>query len=76
MVHAFIMVKTSAGKSSGLLESIESLESVEEAFVVAGNYDIITEIDAPTVYDVLATVSGEMQGLDGVLETRTYIAMQ
>lgn len=75
MVHAFIMVKTAAGKSEGLLDEIRSLESVANAHIVAGNYDIITEIDASEVYHVLETVSSGIQGLDGVTDTKTYIAM-
>lgn len=75
MVHAFIMVKTAAGKSEGLLAEIDGLESVADAHIVAGNYDIIAEVDAPEVYDVLRTVSSRLQGLDGVTDTKTYIAM-
>ncbi|MFB1064303.1 Lrp/AsnC ligand binding domain-containing protein [Natrinema sp. H-ect4] len=75
MVHAFIMVKTAAGKSEGLLAEIADLESVAGAHIVAGNYDIIAEVDASEVYEVLQAVSSSMQGLDGVTETKTYIAM-
>lgn len=75
MVHAFIMVKTAAGKSEGLLESVRGLEPVSDAHIVAGDYDIIVEIDAAEVYDILRSVSSELQGLDGVTETKTYIAM-
>ncbi|MFC6765320.1 Lrp/AsnC family transcriptional regulator [Natrinema soli] len=75
MVHAFIMVKTAAGKSEGLLAEIGDLESVADAHIVAGNYDIIAEVDASEVYEVLQAVSSSMRGLDGVTETKTYIAM-
>ncbi|WP_027119077.1 Lrp/AsnC ligand binding domain-containing protein [Natronorubrum tibetense] len=75
MVHAFIMIKTAAGKSEGLLESIRDVESVSDAHIVAGTYDIIAEIDAPEVYNVLEAVSSGVQGLEGVTDTKTYIAM-
>ncbi|WP_436347257.1 Lrp/AsnC ligand binding domain-containing protein [Natronorubrum sp. FCH18a] len=75
MVHAFIMVKTAAGKSEGLLESIRDVESVSDAHIVAGTYDIIAEIDAPEVYNVLEAVSSGVQSLEGVTDTKTYIAM-
>ncbi|WP_049904686.1 Lrp/AsnC family transcriptional regulator [Natrialba asiatica] len=75
MVHAFIMVKTAAGKSEGLLSQVTALETVANAHIVAGNYDIIVEIDAPEVYDVLKAVSSDIQGLEGVTDTKTYIAM-
>lgn len=75
MVHAFIMVKTAAGKSEGLLASIRDLETIADAHIVAGNYDIIAEIDAQEVYEVLKAVSSNIQSLDGVTDTKTYIAM-
>ncbi|WP_440766158.1 Lrp/AsnC ligand binding domain-containing protein [Natronorubrum sp. DTA7] len=75
MVHAFIMIKTAAGKSEGLLESIRDVESVSDAHIVAGTYDIIAEIDAPEVYNVLEAVSSGVQALEGVTDTKTYIAM-
>lgn len=75
MVHAFIMVKTAAGKSEGLLAAIRDLESVSDAHIVAGTYDIIAEIDAPEVYNVLEAVSSGVQALEGVTDTKTYIAM-
>ena len=75
MVHAFIMVKTAAGKSEGLLAEIDDLELVTDAHIVAGNYDIIAEVDAPEIYDVLQTVSSSIQGLGGITDTKTYIAM-
>jgi DNA-binding Lrp family transcriptional regulator len=75
MVHAFIMVKTAAGKSEDLLADIRGLDPVREAHIVAGNYDIISEVDAPEVYDILHTVSSDMQRLDGVADTKTYISM-
>ncbi|WP_458185041.1 Lrp/AsnC ligand binding domain-containing protein [Haladaptatus sp. NG-WS-4] len=75
MVHAFIMVNTAAGKSQNLLESVRDLGSVQEAHIVAGDYDIVVEVDAGEVYDVLQTASGDVQGLEGVVDTKTYIAI-
>ena len=75
MVHAFVMVKTGAGESERLVESIRGLDDVSEAHVVAGAYDIIAEVDAGEVYDVLRSVSSGVQGFEGVTDTKTYISM-
>ncbi|WP_372912623.1 Lrp/AsnC ligand binding domain-containing protein [Salinigranum sp.] len=75
MVHAFIMVKTGAGESEQLLGPVRDLETVAEAHIVAGTYDIIAEVDADEVYEVLKTASSGIQGLQGVTDTKTYIAM-
>ncbi|MCU4972623.1 Lrp/AsnC ligand binding domain-containing protein [Halobacteria archaeon AArc-m2/3/4] len=75
MVHAFIMVKTAAGQSEGLLSAIRDIERVGDAHIVAGNYDIIAEVDAGEVYEVFQAVSNDIQGLDGVMDTKTYIGL-
>jgi DNA-binding Lrp family transcriptional regulator len=75
MVHAFIMVKTGPGKSEQLVDSVRDLANVTEAHVVAGAYDIIAETDAEEVYEVLNASASDIQGLTGVTDTKTYIAM-
>lgn len=75
MVHAFIMVKTGAGESEQLMEPIRNLAGVAEAHIVAGTYDIIVEVDAERVYDILKTASSEIQSNQGVTDTKTYISM-
>lgn len=75
MVHAFIMVKTGAGESEQLIEPIRGLGGVVEAHIVAGAYDIIAEAASDEVYDVLGTATGDIQSLQGVTETKTYIAL-
>jgi len=75
MVHAFIMVKTGPGESEGLIDTIRDLDGVAEAHIVAGAYDIIAEVSADEVYDVLHTSSSGIQGFAGVTDTKTYISM-
>ncbi|WP_338729786.1 Lrp/AsnC ligand binding domain-containing protein [Haladaptatus sp. DJG-WS-42] len=76
MVHAFIMMKTAAGKSEKLLEDILDMEHVAEAHIVAGNYDIIAEVDAGEVYEVMHTVSSGLRAMEGVSDTKTYISLE
>jgi DNA-binding Lrp family transcriptional regulator len=75
MVHAFIMVKTAAGESERLVDAIRGLGQIAEAHIVAGDWDIIVELDTDEVYDVLKTSSSEVQGLKGVDNTKTYISL-
>ncbi|WP_435175756.1 Lrp/AsnC ligand binding domain-containing protein [Halorussus sp. AFM4] len=75
MVHAFIMVETAAGRSGDVLEAIRGLDRITEAHVVAGEFDVIAEADADEVYDVLHAASTDISGMDGVADTRTYMAI-
>ncbi len=75
MVHAFIMVKTGVGESEGNLEWIRDLPEVLEAHIVAGDYDIIVEVEVENVYSVLHAAASKIQGLEGIVDTKTYISL-
>ncbi|MFB6156362.1 MAG: Lrp/AsnC family transcriptional regulator [Haloferacaceae archaeon] len=75
MVRAFVMVKTEAGEAERLVAAIRGTEDVLEAHVVAGSYDIIAEVEADEVYEILGAAADGVRSLDGVADTRTYIAM-
>ena len=75
MVKAYVMVKVHTGEADRLRDEIEQIEGVERAHIVAGDVDIIAvaNVDTPAaVKDIAAT---EIQGIDGVGSTQTYIAM-
>lgn len=76
MVHAIIMIKTDAGTSEAVVSEIRALGDVAEAHIVAGEFDVIAEVDVGEVYEVLETVSGEIQGVASVDDTRTYISLE
>ncbi|MFB6228791.1 MAG: Lrp/AsnC family transcriptional regulator [Halobacteriales archaeon] len=75
MVDAFVMIKTEAGQSEDIVTGVRKIDEVAEAHIVAGEFDIMTEVTAEEVYQVLRTASSSIQDLDGITETRTYIAL-
>lgn len=76
MVRAFIMVKTTAGKSEELQRAISDLDGVAEAHVVAGQFDIIVEAEGDEVYTVMHDVATRVRDLEGVADTKTYICLE
>ena len=76
MVHAFVMVKTDVAASESLLADIREFPAVAEAHIVAGAYDLIVELTVEEVYAVLQATATDIQSLDGVLETKTYISLE
>jgi len=75
MVRAYVMIKAHTGEADRLRNDIEAIEGVERAHIVAGDVDLIAvvDVDSPgAVKDVAAT---QIQGVDGVEDTQTYIAM-
>ena len=76
MVHAFVMLKTDVAASESLLAEIRRLPAVSEAHIVAGEYDLIIELTTDEVYEVMQSTATDIQSLDGVLETKTYISLE
>lgn len=75
MVHAYLMVSTAAGQSEAVLSAVSDAEAVSDAHVVAGNWDLVVELDAETVTDVLHAVATGVRSLDGVGTTRCYVCL-
>jgi DNA-binding Lrp family transcriptional regulator len=75
MVYAFIMVETVSGQSESVREAVEGFDDVRETHVVAGRFDVVVEVDAAEVYDVLHAASTSIQGTEGVSDTTTYVAL-
>lgn len=75
MVHAVVMVETGATTPTDALDRVLALDRVTEGHVVAGDYDVVVEVAGEEVYDLLAAVSTELQAIDGVVDTRTYVSL-
>lgn len=76
MVHAYVLVKTAPGRSDASIDPIRKLPGITEAHIVAGAYDIVAEVEVDDVYTILQTSAADIQAIDGIEETRTYVALQ
>lgn len=75
MVRAYVMVEAGASDAASLLDDVLAVEKVTEAHVVAGEFDIIAEVNAEAVSDVMSTVATTIRGVEGVDDTRTYVCL-
>ena len=76
MVGAIIMVKAAPGEAEALVERVLGQEFVTEVHVVAGDFDLVVEAEAPEVYDILHSVSTAIRGLAGVADTKSYVCLE
>lgn len=75
MSRAYILVTVAAGKADAVLEAALSVEEVSEGHIVSGDYDVVLEIGAPEVSEVLRSVVTGVRDIEGVEDTRTYIRL-
>ena len=76
MVVAYVMVKAFTGEAERLRREIEAISGVTSAHIVAGDVDVIAKVDVETPADVSRVAATEIQNVEGVEDTRTYIAME
>ena len=75
MVTAFVMIKANTGEADRLRDDIEAIEGVQSTHIVAGDVDLIAKADVETPAAVKEISATNIQGVDGVEDTQTYIAM-
>lgn len=76
MVNAYVLVDADVGVATDVLEQFRELEAVADGHVVAGNWDVILEVTGNEVYDILSMVTDEVQELEGVVDTKTYVSLE
>lgn len=76
MVEAYVTVITAAGTAQEAIEGIRNVEGVEKAHIVAGEFDIVAQVTADEERDLLRLVTDEIQPIDGVGRTSTYIVLE
>jgi len=75
MVYAYVMIKANTGQADRLRNDVDDIDGVVDAYIVAGDVDIIATVDVDTPAEVKDIAATAIQGIDGVEDTQTYIAM-
>lgn len=76
MVRAYVTITTRAGTSRDLVGALRALDAVRQADIVAGEFDIVAQVEADTEHDLLVLVTDAIQGLEGVGRTSTCIVLE
>jgi DNA-binding Lrp family transcriptional regulator len=75
MVRAYVMVKAHTGDAERLRDELRDVEGVVDAYIVAGDVDFIATVEVDSPADVKTAAATHIQGIDGVEDTQTYVAM-
>lgn len=75
MGRAYILATTAAGEADAVLATALEADNVDDGHVVSGDYDVVLEVDAPDVSEVLRSVVTGIRDVEGVVDTRTYVRL-
>lgn len=75
MVRAYVMVTSNTGEADRVRDALAAIEGVDEAHIVAGDVDFIVTVTVDSPKDVKEIAANGIRRVDGVENTRTYMAM-
>jgi DNA-binding Lrp family transcriptional regulator len=71
MLSAYVLIETEVGRVANVAKAITKLDGVQLAEDLAGPYDVIARVQAPSLDELGRLVVFRIQLLDGVTRTVT-----
>lgn len=71
MIKAYILVQTEVGSSAQVTHAIAEIPGVVCADTVAGPYDVVAVVEAPTVSELGKEVISRVQAIPRITRTTT-----
>ena len=71
MLNAYVLIQNQVGKVAHVAQALNDLDGVESAEDLAGPYDVIARIQAPSLDQLGRLVASRLQAVDGVTRTLT-----
>ena len=71
VIQAYILIQTEVGKAANVANTIVDIEGVINAEDVTGPYDVIVQVESPTMDRMGQMVVRKIQMIDGITRTLT-----
>jgi DNA-binding Lrp family transcriptional regulator len=75
MQSAYVLIETEVGRVAHVAQALTKLDGVQLAEDLAGPYDVIAKVQAPSLDELGRLVVSRIQVLDGVTRTVTCIVL-
>jgi len=75
MLSACVLIRTTHGSFSKVIDSIRQLKGVKRIFAVLGRYDVVVDLEASD-FDELGPTVMRMGNIFGVVFTETLIELK
>jgi DNA-binding Lrp family transcriptional regulator len=75
MLSAYVLIESEVGKVAHVAQALTKLDGVQLAEDLAGPYDVIARLQAPSLNELGQLVVAHIQLLDGVIRTVTCLVL-
>lgn len=76
MTTAYVLINCDMGSEGSVIDDLKSISGVKNVNAVFGAYDIILEVQTPTVDNLRETISMKIRKISGVRTTLTLMAVE
>ena len=76
MATAYVLINCDMGTEGSVINEIRSIAGVKSVNGVFGAYDIIVEVQTPTIDNLRETITMKIRKLEGVRTTLTLMAIE
>jgi DNA-binding Lrp family transcriptional regulator len=76
MPRAYVLFNVESGSEDNVLKQLRNINSVEEAYVSYGVYDLVIRIKADTMEELKDSVTHKIRTIKQVRSTLTLIMME
>jgi DNA-binding Lrp family transcriptional regulator len=77
MVTAFILVKVGTGEQLNFVKSVKEeiskIKGVAKVYGIFGRYDLLVQVEAPSLDELSRMVIDKMRAIGGVISTESLI---
>ena len=73
MIKAYVLVVTNPGETKNVVAAAKSIPGVKELHEVMGPYDIVIEIEVPSLSDVPPILSDKIRVIPGIESTTSLV---
>ncbi len=74
-IQAYILVDIKAGKVVPVVEQLQRLQGVKEAYPITGRYDAIVHAEVDDIREIKGMMIDRIHKIDGVKDTSTHIVL-
>ena len=73
-VKVYVLLATAPGATQQVFDQVSKAPQVTESHQVLGPYDIVVEIDAPSLADVPGIVAEQIRSIEGIQSTTSLVS--
>jgi DNA-binding Lrp family transcriptional regulator len=74
VIKTYVLIVTQPGTTRRVVDELSAFPSISEVHEVMGPYDIVVELEAPSLTDVAPILSDRIRTLDGIQSTTSLVA--